>query len=84
MEHQGDDDVIHVYQEQIEEHKKLTIPDRPRLIELVTCDIELMEEEEQGPPKKHLRKSHCIIERKQRRERLNTHVSEADSDTDDF
>jgi hypothetical protein len=43
-----------------------------------------MEEEEQSPPKKRLQKSQCVIERKQRHERLNTHVAKADYDVVDF
>jgi hypothetical protein len=58
--------------------------DGPGRTEFATCDTKLMEEEEQSPPKKRLRKSQRIIERKQRHERLNTHVAEADSDADDF
>jgi hypothetical protein len=42
-----------------------------------------MEEEEQSPNKR-FQKSQRIIERKQRRGRLNTCVIEADSDADDF
>jgi hypothetical protein len=39
-------------------------------IELVTRDIELMEEEEKGPPKNYIQKPQHIIETKQRCERL--------------
>jgi hypothetical protein len=55
-------DLIHgtreddVYQEGIEEHENFMVSDGARLTELATRDIELMEEE-QGPSKKHLRKS---------------------------
>jgi hypothetical protein len=46
-----------VYQEEIEEHENFMVSDRARLTELARRDVELMEEE-QGPSKKHLRKSH--------------------------
>jgi hypothetical protein len=72
-----------VYEEQTEEHQNFMVSDGPRLIELATCDVELVEEE-QGPPKKRLQKSQHIIEGKQRCEQLNTRVTEADSDVDDF
>jgi hypothetical protein len=58
---------------------------------LATRGVELMEEEQgpsrkhlrksQGPPKKSIWKSQWMIER---HERLNAHVAEADSDADDF
>jgi hypothetical protein len=38
------------------------ISDLAELIDLHTCDVEFMEEEEPGPLKKHLRKSQQIIE----------------------
>jgi hypothetical protein len=41
-------------------------------------------QEESGPSKKRLQKSQRNIERKERRERLNAHVTKADSDADDF
>jgi hypothetical protein len=47
MERNEEEDV---YQEEIKEHKNLTVPDGAILTELATRDIELMEEE-QGPSK---------------------------------
>jgi hypothetical protein len=66
MEGLDDDDFIHVYQEQTIEHQNFTVFDGPRLTELATCDVELMEEEEQSLQKKRLQKSQLIIETKQR------------------
>jgi hypothetical protein len=58
MERHDDDDVIHVYQEENEEHQSLsfTVSDGVGLIELVTHDVELIEEGS-GPSKKRLWKS---------------------------
>jgi hypothetical protein len=58
MERHNNDDVIHVYQEENEGHQSLsfTISDGAGLAELVTCDVELMEEEP-CPSKKRLWKS---------------------------
>jgi hypothetical protein len=80
-----------VYQEEIEEGENFMISDGARLTELATRGLEVMEEESgpskkclrksQGPPKKSLQKSQRMIKR---RERLNTRVTEADSDADDF
>jgi hypothetical protein len=41
-------------------------------------------DEEAGPSKKHLQKPKHLLERQERRERLDARVMEADSDTDDF
>jgi hypothetical protein len=41
-------------------------------------------QEEPGPSKKCLRKSQRNIERQERCEQLDAHVTEADSDADDF
>jgi hypothetical protein len=41
-----------VYQEQIKEHQNFTVSDGTRLTELATCDVELMEEQEQDHVKK--------------------------------
>jgi hypothetical protein len=49
-----EDDIIDVYQEEIRGHQSFMVPDGARLTELATCDIELMEEEESDPLKKHL------------------------------
>jgi hypothetical protein len=53
-------DVIDVYQEESTEHQNFMVSDGPGLIEFATCDTELMEEEEQSPPKKHIQKSQRI------------------------
>jgi hypothetical protein len=52
-ERHDDDDVVHVYQEEIEQHQCFTVSDGAGLAELATCDVELMEEES-GPSKKHI------------------------------
>jgi hypothetical protein len=85
MERHNDDDVVHVYQEENEGHQSIsfTVSDRAGLIELVTRDVELMEEES-GPSKKHLQKSKRLIEKQEMREQLNARVAEADSDGADF
>jgi hypothetical protein len=44
-ERHDDDDVVHVYQEEIEQHQRFTVSDAVGLAELATCDVELMEEE---------------------------------------
>jgi hypothetical protein len=67
VEGQEEEDGIDVYQEELVEHQNFMVYDRPRLTEFATRDIELMEEEEQNPPKKRLRKSQRIIHRKQTR-----------------
>jgi hypothetical protein len=41
-------------------------------------------EDEPGPSKKCVRKSKCVPERQERGERLDAHVTEADSYADDF
>jgi hypothetical protein len=58
MERDDNDDDVHVYQEENEGHQSLsfTISDEAGLTKLVTCDVELMEEES-GPSMKCLRKS---------------------------
>jgi hypothetical protein len=88
MERNEEEDV---YQEEIKEHENFTVSDGARLTELATRDIGLMEEEQgpskkhlrksQGPPKKSIRKSQQMIER---RERLNARVAEVDFDADNF
>jgi hypothetical protein len=77
------DDVIHVYQEEIEGHQSFTLSHEAGFVELATHDVELMEEEP-GPSKKHLRKSKCVAERQERHERLHARVAKADSNDDDF
>jgi hypothetical protein len=41
-------------------------------------------DEEAGASKKRIRKSKHLLERQERRERLDSHVAEADSDANDF
>jgi hypothetical protein len=62
VERHNDDDVIHVYQEEIEGHQRFTISDRAGLSELTTHDVDLIEEEP-GPSKKRIRKSKHVTER---------------------
>jgi hypothetical protein len=56
MERHKDDDVIDVYQEEIEGHQSFTVSDGAGLAELATRDTDLMQEET-GPSKKLLQKS---------------------------
>jgi hypothetical protein len=67
MKRHDDDDVIHFYQEENEEHQSLsfTVSDGVGLIELATRDVELMEKEP-GPPKKRLRKSKWLTEKERK------------------
>jgi hypothetical protein len=81
MESHDNDDIVHVYQEEIEGHQCFIVSDGAGLTELATHDIELMEEE-LGPSKKRIRKSKCVVERQERHERLNAHVVEANLDAD--
>jgi hypothetical protein len=67
MERRDDDDVVHVYQEEIEGHQSFIVYDRSGLAELATRDAELMEEE-LGHSKKRIRKSKSVVERQERRE----------------
>jgi hypothetical protein len=83
MERHEDVDVIHVYQEEIKCYQSFTLSNSAGLTKLATRDIELMEEEP-GPSKICLQKSKCVIERQERPERLDAHVTEVDSDADDF
>jgi 3-deoxy-D-manno-octulosonate 8-phosphate phosphatase KdsC-like HAD superfamily phosphatase len=39
-ERHGDDDALHVYQEEIEGHRHFTVSDGAGLKKLATCDIE--------------------------------------------
>jgi hypothetical protein len=66
-ERHDDDDVIHVYQEEIEGHQCFTVSDEAGLVELATHDVDLMEEEP-CPSKKCIQKSKCVTERQERRE----------------
>jgi hypothetical protein len=58
MKKHDDDNAVDVYQEENEGHQSInfTVSDGAGLVELATCDVELMEEEP-GPSKKRLRKS---------------------------
>jgi hypothetical protein len=67
MERHEDDDIIQVYQEEIEGHTSFTVSDGAGLVELVTREIELMEEEP-CPSKKHVQKSKYVTEREERHE----------------
>jgi hypothetical protein len=78
-----DDDVVHVYQEEIDGHQCFPVSNRVGLTELATWDVDLMEEEP-GTSKKHIRKSKCVIEIQERCEWLNACVTKADSDADYF
>jgi hypothetical protein len=80
IERHEDDDI---YQDKIEVDQNFMISDRIDLTELDTCDIELLHEEA-GPSKKHIQNSKRLLERQERRERLDACVTEADSDADDF
>jgi hypothetical protein len=52
VERHKDDDVIDVYQEEIEGHQRFTVSDGAGLTELATRNTDLMQEEP-GPSKKH-------------------------------
>jgi hypothetical protein len=69
VERHDDDDVIHVYQEEIEGHQNLSfiVSNGIGLTELATRDIQLMEEEP-CPSKKCLQKSKRLTEKQERRE----------------
>jgi hypothetical protein len=56
---------------------------RAGLAELDTCDVELLDEKA-GPSNKCLQKSKHLLERQERRERLDARVTEVDFDADDF
>jgi hypothetical protein len=66
-----------------EVNQNFTISDGAGLTELDTSDIELLVEEA-GPSNKRLWKSKHLLERHERRERLDARVTEADSDANDF
>jgi hypothetical protein len=77
--HEDDD----IYQEEINVNQNFMVSDRTGLTELDTGDVELLDEEA-GPSKKCLQKSKRLLERQERRERVDAHVTKADSDADDF
>jgi hypothetical protein len=64
VERHDDDDVVHVYQEEIEGPQSFTVSDGVGLTELAKCDVELMEEE-QDSSKKHIQKSKCVTKRQE-------------------
>ncbi len=80
IEEQEDDEI---YQEEIEVDQNFMVSDGAGLVELDTSDVELLDEEA-CPSKKRIQKSKCLLERQERRERLDARVMEADSDADDF
>jgi hypothetical protein len=61
--HEDDD----IYQEEIEVDHNFMVSDREGLVELDTCDIELLDEEA-GPSNKRLQKSKRLLERQERYE----------------
>jgi uncharacterized protein with NRDE domain len=83
VERHEDDDVVHIYQEEIEGHQSFMVSNGVGLTELATHDVELMEEEP-STSKKHIQKSKRVTERQERHERLDARVAEADLDADDF
>jgi hypothetical protein len=64
VEGQEDDDI---YQEEIEVDQNFMIFDGAGLAEIVTCDVELLDEEE-GPSNKCLQKPKRLLEIQERRE----------------
>jgi hypothetical protein len=61
--HEDDD----IYQEEIEVDQDFMVSNGAGLVELDTCDVELLDEEA-GPSNKCLQTSKCFLERKERRE----------------
>jgi hypothetical protein len=59
------------------------VSDGAGLVELDIGDAELLDEEA-GPSKKHLQKSKHLLERQERRERLDARVAEANFDANNF
>jgi hypothetical protein len=76
--HENDD----IYQEEIEVDKNFTVYDRACLTELDTGDVELLDKEA-SHSNKPFQKSKRLLERQERRERLDARVTEVDSDADD-
>jgi hypothetical protein len=72
-----------IYQEEIKVGHNFMISDGAGLTELDTGDVELLDEEV-GPSNKRLQKSKRLLERQERRERLDARVMEIYSDADDF
>jgi hypothetical protein len=80
VEGHKDDDI---YQEEIEVELNFMVSDGAGLTELDIGDVELLDEEA-DPSNKRLQKSERLLERQERRERLDACVTEVDSDADDF
>jgi hypothetical protein len=80
VEGHKDDDI---YQEEIDVDQNFMVSDGAGLAELDTGDVELLDEEA-GLSKKCIRKSKHLLERQERRERLDARVTEVDSDADNF
>jgi hypothetical protein len=72
-----------VYQEEIEVDQNFMVFDGAGLADLDTGDVELLDEEAY-PSNKCLQKSMRLLERQERCEQLDAHVTEVDSDADDF
>jgi hypothetical protein len=77
--HEDDD----IYQEKIEVDQNFTVSDGVGLARLDTGDVQLLDEEA-GPSNKHIRKSKHLLERQERCEQLDAHVTKVDSNADDF
>jgi hypothetical protein len=80
IEEQEDDEI---YQKEIDVDQNFMVSDGAGLTELDTSDVESLDEEA-CPLNKYLQKSKCLLERKERCERLDARVAEADSDADEF
>jgi hypothetical protein len=59
------------------------VSDRACLLKLDTSDVQLLDEKA-GHSNKRFQKSKHLLERQERRERLDARVVEANSDADDF
>jgi hypothetical protein len=80
VEGHEDDDIS---EEEIEVDQNFTVSGGTGLAKLHTGDVEFLDEEA-GHSKKRIRKSKHLLERQEKRERLDARVAEAYSDTDDF
>jgi hypothetical protein len=80
VEGHEDDEIC---QEEIDVDHNFMVYDGVGLTELDTDDVELSDEKA-GSSKKRLQKSKRLVERQERRERLDAHVVKADSDAGDF
>jgi hypothetical protein len=77
IERHEDDDI---YLEEIKEHQNFMVSDDTGLVELATYNIKLLDEEA-SPSNKHLQKLKRLLEKY---EQLDTLVTEADFDADNF